>query len=109
MKFVALIEHGLQVISVFSDAAIVRFGRIRDRDQRGGCRGGAYVRLFTDLAIRGWTSMMLGLLLIIVMQVLFILLTASLVTLRERGTMQMVPAVHGSVFVRGWRRLLPVA
>jgi len=109
MNFVGLIQHGLQAISVFSDAAIVRLAGFVIAISVAAAAAVLYLRLFTDLAIRGWASMMLGFLLILVMQVLFILLTASLVTLRERGTMQMVPAVHGSVFVRGWRRLLPVA
>jgi glycosyltransferase involved in cell wall biosynthesis len=61
--------------------------------------------LFTDWAIRGWTSILAGVLLAILLQVLFASVGASFLLLNNRSSIARVPLVELPVFVRERREI----
>ncbi len=100
MNFVALIVFGLDAITVFSDAAMVRLGLMIGGLIVAGAAVVSLIRLTTDIFLLGWTSLMLMFLFIIGIQVLFLLLNTSMLILRNRSLMQMVPAIQYKVFIQ---------
>ncbi len=100
MNFVSLILHGLQAITVFSDATLVRLAL-----------GSTFLGLISILILSilrvlhlswlvpGWTSNMVGFVALSLLVILFGLLTTSLLTLQERSNMPMIPYVHGDLYV----------
>jgi glycosyltransferase involved in cell wall biosynthesis len=61
--------------------------------------------LFTDWAVRGWTSILAGVLLAILLQVLFASVGASFLLLNNRSSIARVPLIELPVFVRERREL----
>ena len=62
--------------------------------------------LFTDWAIRGWTSILAGVMFAIVIQILAASLAASFLLLSNRSNIGRIPLLELPIFVRDRRRLL---
>ena len=105
MNFVNLILHGLQAITVFSDAVLVRLTL--------GVFGVAVLasllivltRFLTDWVPLGWASNMLGFTWMSVLLATFGLVSTSLLALQERSTVPLLPRLHGATYIRGTRKL----
>src|SRR5271155_2913216 len=84
MNFVALMVHGLSALSVYTDKIFVRVlltaGLVAGLAGLG-IVGVAVIRLSTDLAIPGWATTAVGDLLIVLLQILVIVIAASLTVL----------------------------
>jgi len=84
MNFVSLEVHGFNALSVFGDEVLTRIlvggGAIMAACIAGGI-GTASIRLFTDLAVPGWTTTVLAFVGILFLQTLATCLVASFVIL----------------------------
>ena len=102
MNFVALMVHGLSALSVYTDKIFVRV--LLTAGLVAGLAGLAIIgvaaiRLSTDLAVPGWATTAVGDLLIILLQVLVIVIAASLTVLAGRSNRPIVPIVDCPCFV----------
>jgi polyisoprenyl-phosphate glycosyltransferase len=59
-----------------------------------------FLRLFTDLAIPGWATSVVGFAGIILLEALTLSLVATLMTLTNRSALAFIPALHALDFVR---------
>ena len=104
MNLVALMVHGLSALSVYTDKIFVRVllaaGLVAGLAGLG-IVGVAAIRLSTDLAIPGWATIAIGDLLIILLQILVIVIAASLTVLAGRSNRPIVPIVDCPCFVAG--------
>ncbi len=102
MNLVALMVHGLSALSVYTDKIFVRVllaaGLVAGLAGLGIVSVAA-IRLFTDLAIPGWATTVIGDLLIILLQILVIVIAASLTVLAGRSNRPIVPIVDCPCFV----------
>jgi hypothetical protein len=102
MNFVALMVHGLSALSVYTDKIFVRVllaaGLVAGLAWLG-IIGVVAIRLSTDLAIPGWATTVIGDLLIILLQILVIVIAASLTVLAGRSNRPIVPIVDCPCFV----------
>jgi glycosyltransferase involved in cell wall biosynthesis len=97
MKLVGLITHGLGAISVFSDAVFVRILL---------ASFGVFaiaiiavivvicIRIFTDLAIPGWTTNVLGFAVLLSVQAVMLPIMIAFLQLSNRSTFQNIPREH---------------
>jgi polyisoprenyl-phosphate glycosyltransferase len=93
MNFVALVTHGLSAISVYSDVVGVRLlvmSIILAFLTFAGMSGAVLVRLLTDLAIPGWASYTVGILLVLFVQAIMATFVFSFAILGSR---------HGTTFL----------
>ena len=102
MNFVALMVHGLSALSVYTDKIFVRV--LLTAGLVAGLAGLAIVsvaaiRLSTDLAVPGWATTAVGDLLIVLLQILVIVIAASLTVLAGRSNRPIVPIVDCPCFV----------
>jgi hypothetical protein len=65
------------------------------------------IRLFTDLAIPGWTSYMVGFLVVLLMQALMLSGGAVFLLLNSRSMPSIIPRKMGAEYVRNTSALLP--
>lgn len=105
MGFVNLVLHGLSAVTVFADTALARLSLFLTGLSLTGVLIVVAIRLFTNLAIPGWASTMVGFLSLFLLLSLLGLLAASLLTLLERGRFPMLPALHAAMFIKGVRWL----
>jgi polyisoprenyl-phosphate glycosyltransferase len=102
MNLVPLAQHGIGAMSVFSDVLFVRltFGAFAIFAVAAiiACSA-AGVRLFTDRAIPGWATLVVGLAGIVVLQVLSSLLIATMMALGSRSAFSFVPKQHARSFI----------
>jgi hypothetical protein len=108
MDFVSLVVHGLSAISVYSDIVGVRVlaatsGLIAIAMAALAVVVG--VRLFTDLAIPGWATVTVGLLLVVLTQAVTIALIFILMMLSGRQSSTFLPIRDYAYFVAGIRSL----
>jgi polyisoprenyl-phosphate glycosyltransferase len=95
MDVVALVVHGLSAMAVFGDRIgvrlllVVSFGIALDL---GALIGVISIRLFTTLAIPGWTTYAAGLLFVMLIQMLLVLLVFAFVTLASRDQSNFIPS-----------------
>jgi polyisoprenyl-phosphate glycosyltransferase len=109
MNFVSLAVHGLSAISVYSDVVLVRL--IAFLLGIAGLAGVgiavvAGVRLFSDLAIRGWASGVAGSLAIMLFQSFVFALISVFMLLSARGAKSVLPAIDAWHYVRSCRTLI---
>ena len=103
MGFVSLVVHGLSAIAVFSDFMFVRllvasltlcalpiFVAVIT----------LFMRLFTNLAIPGWTTNVMGFSLVILLQILTLLMTSVFISLSGRSSFPFVPAIYALSFIK---------
>lgn len=95
--------HGLSAISVFSDRVFVRimivFAFLAFL-AFCGIIAVIWIRLFTDLAIPGWATSTVGILLLIALQALFFLGIASFTLLYQRTSPTLIPAQDAQKYIR---------
>lgn len=94
MNFVSLVTHGLSAISVFGDRVGVRLllGTIGLMAvSLGGILLVVLIRLVTDLAIPGWATYVVALLLIILMQAVSLSLFFIFIVLSNRDNASFLP------------------
>jgi polyisoprenyl-phosphate glycosyltransferase len=110
MNFVGLVIHGLSAISVFGDVVGVRvlIGALM-----GAFLGSlaiaavAAVRLFTDLAVPGWATYMIGLITIIIIQLVSIASSFTFFILSSRVNPGFIPMRDADIFVEEMVTIYP--
>lgn len=103
MNLVSLVAHGLSGISVFVTEAFVRLIVVAFAMILlflVVIVGAAGVRLFTDLAIPGWATTVVGLSFVILLQLVTVALALTFVMMSNRLVAPVMPAVHGRHYVR---------
>lgn len=106
MNFVGLVLHGMQAITVFSDAVLVRLSLAAMAMAAVAAAAVVAVRLGEfEWMVPGWASNMIGFLVLSLLTVLFGLLSTSLLTLQERSNMPMIPYLHAEMYVSRIHRL----
>jgi glycosyltransferase involved in cell wall biosynthesis len=108
MNFVSLVTHGLSAISVYSDVVGVRLlvvSIILAFLTLGGILGAVIVRLATSLAIPGWASFTVGILLILFVQAVMAAFVFSFAILGSRHGTTFLPRRDYSFFIGSIRTL----
>jgi glycosyltransferase involved in cell wall biosynthesis len=102
MNFVSLVTHGLSAISVYSDVVGVRLLVISiflAVLTLAGLLGAVIVRLATNLAVPGWASYVVGILLILFVQAIMAAFVFSFVILGSRNGTTFLPRRDYSFFI----------
>jgi polyisoprenyl-phosphate glycosyltransferase len=102
MNFVSLVTHGLSAISVYSDVVGVRLLVMSITLAfltLVGMLGAVLVRLLTDLAIPGWASYTVGILLVLFVQAIMAAFVFSFVILGSRHGTTFLPRRDYSFFI----------
>jgi hypothetical protein len=102
MKLVSLVTHGLGAISVFTDAVFVRILLAS-----AGIFALAIlavivvvcIRLFTDLAIPGWATNVLGFAVLLSAQAVMLPIMIVFLQLSSRSSFQNIPSDHAARLV----------
>jgi hypothetical protein len=108
MDFVSLVVHGLSAISVYSDLVGVRVlatTSVLIAITLTTVAAVVGIRLFTDLAIPGWATVTVGLLLVMLTQAVTISLIFILMMLSGRQSSTFLPIRDYAYFVAGVRSL----
>lgn len=100
LNFVGLVLHGLQAITVFAEPVAVRLSLMILVMITVAAFSVAALRIWTDIFILGWASSMLGILAIIGVQTLFLWTFTSMVVLKNKSLMQMVPAIQYGTYIK---------
>lgn len=100
MNFTALVLHGLQTISVFGETVMIRLSITIFVTVLIALGAVISLRLFTDLLIPGFTSEIIGILCIVILQIGTMLGGTGLLVLHNRSVMPMIPAIHATSFIR---------
>jgi hypothetical protein len=108
MTVQSLVLHGMSALSVYTDVILIRI--MSATLLLAGLAALAIVvilclYLFTDWPIRGWTSILAGVLFAILIQVLAASLAASFLLLSNRSTIARIPLHELPIFVQERRRL----
>ena len=109
MNLVGLIIHGLSAVSVYSDIAFTRalaFSAGLALLTVAGIASVFAIRLFTDLAIPGWASYMVGFLVVVLMQSLMMSAGAVFLLLNNRSMPSIIPRKMLPEYVRDRTTLL---
>lgn len=110
MNFVSLVTHGLSAISVYGDTVGVRLllgTSILILLSLIGVLIVAGVRIFTDLAIPGWATYVIALLLIILMQAVILSLFFIFLILSNRNHTGFLPAKDYQYFIAEEHEIYP--
>jgi hypothetical protein len=102
MNFVRLVVHGLSALSVFSDIIGVRLlvaTMILTLLSLLGIGATVLVRLFTTLAIPGWATTLIGILLIVLLQAIMFSILFSFLILGARQATTFLPRRDYAPFV----------
>jgi hypothetical protein len=102
MNLPSLVVHGLSAMSVHTDMIFVRvlLAALVVASVAGlGVISVTAIRIVTDLAIPGWATTAVGVLLVILLQTLVIVVAASLTMLAGRSSRPIVPIVDSKRFV----------
>lgn len=111
MSFVGLILHGLGAMSVFADIVFVRILFVSLAILLSAALGIAcvmYLRIFTDLPIPGWTTNVLGFLLLTTFNAVMLTVMMAFLQLNRRASVQQHPKAHALSYLKE-RRLLSKA
>jgi len=106
MNFVDLIAHGLGAMSVFSDLIFVRMLFASSALLLLiviGVIAAIGIRLFTDLAIPGWATNMVGFLVLLGFNAVMLTVMMAFLQLNRRASLQPVPRDYAMGFVREMR------
>ena len=102
MNFVSLVNHGLAAMSAFTERIFVRF-TVALLSVLGLLVVGAValiaIRVFTTVAIPGWTSTLLGLLFISVIQILAVTGVLVLIQASSRSSAKVVPVSAAALYL----------
>ncbi len=105
MNFISLVLHGLSAISVYADVALVRV--LVGMCQLAGITIAgmgtvAMVRLFSNLAIPGWASSVMGSLGIVLLQSLILAAISAFMLLSARGAKPIIPAIDATQYIQSY-------
>lgn len=108
MRFVALISHGLGAISVFAETVFIRillaslgiFAASAVSALAVLC-----IRVFSDLAIPGWTTNVMGFLVLLSAQAVMLPILVAFLLLSNRSVMHDIPKEHASRLVEERKRI----
>jgi hypothetical protein len=110
MGLTGLVLHGLGAISVHGDVIGVR-ALMAMLVAIALCLAGivavVFIRVVTDLAIPGWASAVVGLLIAILLQAVLLSLVFIFVTLNSRAYAAVIPRRDYADYVAGEMRLYP--
>jgi hypothetical protein len=102
MNWVGLVVHGLSALSVYSDVIFVRM-LITAAAVAGiavvGIAAAIAIRVATNLAIPGWTTTIVGVFMIVLVQMVVAVIVTSLLVLAGRSSRPFVPIKDGPLFV----------
>ncbi len=110
MHFIDLVVHGLSAISVYSEIVGVRLlvlAMILILADLGGIAAIVLVRSATEIAIPGWTTTVVGILLILLGQALVLTFIFSFVVLSNRNNLTFLPCRDYTYFIKGVTSLHP--
>lgn len=110
MNFVRLVVHGLSAISVFSDVIGVRLlvaTLLLTLVALAGIAATVAIRLFTTLAVPGWATTLVGLLLVVLLQAIMFSILFIFVILGSRQMTTFLPIRDYAPFVGETRTLYP--
>jgi hypothetical protein len=110
MNLVSLILHGLQAIAIYREIACVRIILLSLVFALGlvfSIGVVVFLRAFTELAIPGWASSVVGLFLVMLFQVVSLALFFIFLVLGSRSTAEMLPARDHTFFTQKPRKLWP--
>ncbi len=102
MSFTSLVVHGLSAISVYSDVVFTRLIVASTALALLALSGMGIVlgiRLFTSLAIPGWTSFVLGVLLVVLLQAVTFVVSLTFMVLGSRRHAEVIPRRDYAHFV----------
>jgi glycosyltransferase involved in cell wall biosynthesis len=109
MNFVSLVMHGLSAMAVYSDIIMVRLmlGTLAlSAVTLLAILGVIAVKLFTNLAIPGWTSSAAGVLTIILLQGVMLFTISAFSVLNTRSLKVVVPRLDAPGFILSRRKIL---
>ncbi|HEX9782898.1 MAG TPA: glycosyltransferase [Opitutaceae bacterium] len=110
MNLVGLVTHGFSAISVFSDVVLTRLlilaAATAVMAAATGLTAGA-LRLFTDLAIPGWASSVVGFSVLLLFQTLSLLAVMIFMSLSNRSSVLFVPALLAADYIRAIHTIHP--
>lgn len=102
MAFVSLVTHGLSAMSVYTDVIFVRVligaGAVA-ASTLVGIAVAIFIRLATQLAIPGWTTTAVGVLVIVLLQTVILVAAALFLLLASRSARPFVPLTDCEVFI----------
>ncbi|MBR0674289.1 glycosyltransferase [Neoroseomonas soli] len=103
MNLVSLVTHGLSGISVFVSEVFVRFLGL-SLVMVAACVGVigtvSAIRIFTDLAIPGWATTVVGISLVMLLQLFTMTTALAFVMLSNRMAAPIMPALHAAYYIR---------
>ena len=108
MNFVSLLTHGLGAMSVFSDAIFVRIILLSVFLLTMSILGSLVVvclRLFSTLAVPGWTTSVLGFASLLSLQAIVTPILMAFMLLNNRSSLQIVPKQHVSNLIESVTRI----
>jgi len=104
LNFVALVVHGLSALACYGEIIGVRLILLSGLLFAFGLLDLAVligVKLFTNLAVPGWTSIVLGLVLVVVLQVATLVSNFTMQIISQRSAQPFLPARDYAWFVAG--------
>jgi hypothetical protein len=107
MNWIGLVSHGLSAISVYIDVVFVRVllgGAFIMAMTLLGIGAAVVIRFATPLAVPGWTTMVVGVLGLLLMQVVAMVMGMLLLVLAGRNNRPIVPFVDAGMFVASRQR-----
>jgi glycosyltransferase involved in cell wall biosynthesis len=110
LNFVALVVHGLSALACYGEIIGVRMIFLSGLFFALGLLALALLvslKLWTDLPVPGWTSIYLGLILVVILQVATLVSNFTMQIISQRSTQPFLPARDYSWFVAGLTSLYP--
>jgi hypothetical protein len=108
MNWVGLVAHGLSAMSVYVDVVFVRllFGALLAAGMALiGIAAAVAIRFLTPLAIPGWTTTVVGMLVLLLTEIVVMVMALLLLVLAGRNSRPVVPLVDAGQFVVKRQRL----
>jgi glycosyltransferase involved in cell wall biosynthesis len=108
LNFVGLVVHGLSALACYGEIIGVRLIIFSGVFFALGLLGlGALIaiKLFTNLAVSGWTSIFLGLILVVILQVATLVSNFTMQIISQRSAQPFLPARDYAWFVAGFETL----
>lgn len=108
MNFLSLVMHGIGTMAVYSDIITVRLmlGTLAvSAIILFGILWVLFEKLFTDLAIRGWATSAVGLLVVILVQAVMVFTTSAFSMMNAQNTKVIVPKIDAQNYVKARRKV----
>ncbi len=112
MGFVPLVMHGLSAIAVYNDIVTVRLMIATVAISAiliVGILWVIFIKTFTTLAIPGWATSAVGILLIILMQALVLFMSSAFTVMSARSMKAVIPKLDAPAYVLSRKKLVSSA